>query len=88
MKETYWIARWKGTDRYHRETQATGPKLYPSLKMAKARVGKKEADIHFDFIEVSVAALATLERKPIDTDQISNPQRAVVYHEWCMRASG
>lgn len=60
MKETYWIARWKCNGLYHKETQATGPKLYPSLKRAKARVGKKGADTYFDFIEVSVEPLDAL----------------------------
>ena len=54
IEKTYWVARWKCSGNFHKETQASGPKLYPSLKMARARVGGEKSSEHFDFIEVRV----------------------------------
>lgn len=60
--KTYWIARWKTSGQYHWETRATGPRLYPSLRMAKARVGGEKAAELFDFIEISLEPVDALTK--------------------------
>lgn len=51
MTKTYWTARHKVNGAIHGVSQASGPKLYSSEKMARARLWYPDA---YDYIEVRV----------------------------------